>query len=62
MIAKYHVPDTPDTPVMYEMGISQDVGNGGHVCGDVETVGFSLQNVYKMTYHEENSTFEPLNL
>ena len=31
-------------------------------CGDVEPVGFSVQNVYKMTYGDENATFEPLNL
>ena len=27
----------------------------------VETVGFPVQNVYKMTYGDENATFEPLN-
>ena len=32
------------------------------VCGDVEEVGFPVQNVYKMTYGDENVTFEPLNL
>jgi hypothetical protein len=47
---------------MYETGISQEVGNGGQVCGDVEAVGFSLQNVYKMAYEDENTTFEALNL
>ncbi len=31
------------------------------VCGDVETVAFPVQNVYKMTYGDENTTFEPLN-
>ena len=31
-------------------------------CGDVEAVGFPVQNVYKMTYGVENTTFEPLNL
>jgi len=41
--------------------ISQKVGNGGQVCGDVEAVGFPIQNVYKMTYGDENATFEPLN-
>ena len=32
------------------------------ICGDVEEVGFPIQNVYKMTYGDENATFEPLNL
>jgi len=44
---------------MYGTGISQEVGNGGQVCGDVEAVGFPVQNVYKMTYGDENATFEP---
>ncbi|MCJ7775263.1 MAG: hypothetical protein MUP08_02625 [Desulfobulbaceae bacterium] len=35
IIAKYHVPDPPASPVMYGTGISQEVGNGGQVCGDV---------------------------
>ncbi len=43
---------------MYGTGISQE---GGQVCGDVEGVGFAVQNVYKMTYGDENTTFEPLN-
>jgi len=43
---------------MYGTGISQEVGNGGQVCGDVEAVGFSVQNVYKMMYGDENATFE----
>ena len=43
---------------MYGTGISQEVGNGGQVCGDVEAVGFTRQNVYKMTYCDENATFE----
>jgi hypothetical protein len=47
---------------MYRTGISQEDGNGGQVCGDVEAVGFPVQNVYKMTYDDENATFEPLNL
>jgi len=47
---------------MYGTGISQEVGNGGQVCGDVEAVGFPVQNVYKMTYGDGNATFEPLNL
>jgi hypothetical protein len=46
---------------MYRTGISQEVGNGGQVCGDVEAVGFPVQNVYKMTYGDENATFEPVN-
>ncbi len=62
IIAKYHVPDPPASPVMYRTGISQEVGNGGQVCGDVEAVGFPVQNIYKMTYGYENTTFEPLNL
>ena len=32
-----------------------------YICGDVEAVGFSVQNVYKMTYGDENATFEPVN-
>ena len=28
---------------------------------DVEAVDFPVQNVYKMTYGDENATFEPLN-
>ena len=31
------------------------------ICGDVEAVGFPVQNVYKMTYGDENTTFEPMN-
>jgi len=31
------------------------------ICGDVEAVGFSVQNVYKMTYGDGNATFEPMN-
>ena len=62
IIHKYHVPDPPASPAMYRTGISQEVGNGGQVCGDVEAVGFHAQNVYKMTYGDENATFEPLNL
>ncbi len=46
---------------MYGTGISQEVGNGGQVCGDVEAVGFPVQNAYKMTYGDENATSEPLN-
>jgi hypothetical protein len=45
---------------MYRTGISQEVGNGGQVCGDVEAIGFPVQNVYKMTYVDENAIFEPL--
>ena len=29
---------------------------------DVEEIGFPVQNIYKMTYSDENATFEPLNL
>jgi hypothetical protein len=61
IIAKYPVPDPPSSPVMYGTGIFQEVGNGGQVCGDVEAIGFPVQNVYKMTYGDENATFEPLN-
>jgi hypothetical protein len=32
------------------------------ICGDVESVGFPVQKIYKMTYDDENVTFEPLNL
>ena len=32
------------------------------ICGDVETVGFPVQNVYKMMYGDENATIEPMNL
>ena len=46
---------------MLRTGISQEVGNGGQVCGDVEAFGFPVQNIYKMTYGDENATFEPLN-
>ena len=31
------------------------------IYGNVEAVGFPVQNVYKMTYGYENATFEPLN-
>ena len=31
------------------------------ICGDMETVGFPVQNVYKMMYGDDNATFEPLN-
>jgi len=27
----------------------------------VETVGFSVQNAYKIAYGDENTTFEPVN-
>ena len=43
---------------MYGTGISQEVGNGGQVFRDVEAVGFPVQNVYTMTYGDENATFE----
>jgi hypothetical protein len=46
---------------MYGTGISQEGGNGGQVCGDGEAVGFLVQNIYKMTYGDENATYEPLN-
>ena len=62
IIAKYYVPDPPASPVIYGTGIPHEVGNGGQVCGDVESVGFPVQNVYKITYGHENATFEPLNL
>ena len=32
------------------------------ICGDVEAVGFPVQNVFKMTYGDKNATSEPLNL
>jgi hypothetical protein len=32
------------------------------ICGDVEEVDFTIQNVYKITYGDDNATFEPLNL
>ena len=32
------------------------------ICGDVEAVGFPVQNVYKMAYGYDNTNFEPLNL
>ncbi len=31
------------------------------ICGDVEAVGFSVQNAYKMAYGDQNTTFEPVN-
>ena len=34
----------------------------GQVCGDVEAVGFPVLNVYSMTYGDENTTAELLNL
>ena len=43
---------------MYATGISQEVGNGGQVCGDVEAVRFPIQNVYKMTNGDANVTFK----
>ena len=46
---------------MYGTGRSQEVGNGGQVCGDVEAVCFPVQNIYKMTYSDDNATFEPVN-
>ncbi len=60
IITKYHVSDPPASPVMYRTDIPQEVGNGGQVCGDVEAIGFPVQNIYKMTYGYENATFEPL--
>ncbi len=32
------------------------------ICGDVETVGFPVQNIYKMTYGDENATNDYKNL
>ena len=29
------------------------------ICGDVEAVGFSVQNAYKMAYGDKSTTFEP---
>ena len=43
---------------MYRTGISQEVGNGGQVCGDKKAVGFPIENVYIMTYGGENATVE----
>jgi len=40
---------------------SQSIRRGRRVCGDVEAVGFPVQNVYKMTYGDKNATFEPVN-
>ncbi len=37
---------------------SQSVKRGRRVCGDVEAVGFPVQNVYNMTCGDENTTFE----
>ena len=62
IIFKHHVPDPPASPVMYGTGIPQKAGNGGQVCEDVEPLGFSVQNVYKMANGDENTTIEPLNL
>ena len=31
------------------------------ICRDVEAVGFPVQNVYKMTYGDKNTTFGPKN-
>ena len=62
IITKHHVLDPPASSVMYGTAIFQEVGKGGQVCGDREAVGFPVQNVYKMTYGDENATFEPLNL
>ena len=31
------------------------------ICVDVEEAGFPVQNVYKMVYGDENTTFEPEN-
>ena len=31
------------------------------ICGNMEAVGFPVQNVYKMGYGDENTTFEPVN-
>ena len=31
------------------------------ICGYVDAVSFPVQNVYKMTYGDENATFEPVN-
>jgi len=28
------------------------------ICGDVEAVGFSVQNAYKMAYGDKSTTFE----
>jgi hypothetical protein len=31
------------------------------ICGDMEAIGFPVQNAYKMAYGDENTTFEPVN-
>jgi len=31
------------------------------ICGDMEAVGFPVQNFHKMAYGDDNTTFEPLN-
>jgi hypothetical protein len=40
----------------------QSFRRGGRVCGDVEAVGFPVQNAYKIAEGDKNTTFEPLNL
>ena len=59
LIAKCHVPDPPSSPVMYRTGISQEVGNGGQVCGDVEAVGSPVQT---FTKRRMVMKMQPLNL
>jgi len=44
---------------MYGTGVSQEVGNGGQVCGDVEPIGFPEQNIYK---RRMVMRMQPLNL
>jgi hypothetical protein len=31
------------------------------ICGDMEAVGFPVQNAHKIAYGDENTTSEPLN-
>ena len=44
-----------------ERAYPKEVGNGWRVCGDVKVVGFSIQNVYKMTNGDTSTISEPLN-
>jgi hypothetical protein len=46
IIAKYHVPDPPVSPVMYGTGISQEVGMGGQV--KLPKHFWSLYNIYRI--------------
>jgi hypothetical protein len=50
----------PASPVIYGTGISQEVGNGGQVCGDVEALGFPVQSLLLLLDSQEEFLYSQL--